>query len=109
MLAATGDGRGTVTIGGLVLPLPGAGKGPLNLAVRPERLTFAPAGEPGLEARIKGRVFQGAHWLLTAESAAGALTLMRGNDGAAVPGEGETVRLRFSAADAALLPAGAAA
>jgi putative spermidine/putrescine transport system ATP-binding protein len=34
---------------------------------------------------------------------------MRGNDGAAVPGEGETVRLRFSAGDAAVLPSGAAA
>ena len=109
VLAATGDGQGAVTVGGLAIALPGAGKGPLQLAVRPERLTFAPAGGPGLEARITGRVFQGTHWLLTAESAAGALTLMRGNDGAAVPGEGETVRLRFSAGDAAVLPSGAAA
>ena len=109
VLAATGDGQGAVNVGGLVLPLPGAGKGPLQLAVRPERLMLAAAGEPGLEARITGRVFQGAHWQFSAESAAGALILMRGNDGAAVPGEGETVRLRFSAADAAILPAGAAA
>jgi putative spermidine/putrescine transport system ATP-binding protein len=107
VLSGTGDGQGAATIGDLVLPLPGAGKGPLQLAVRPERLSFAVAGEPGLEARILGRVFQGTHWLLTAESAAGTLTLMRGNDGAAVPGEGETVRLRFSAGDAALLPGGA--
>ncbi len=109
VLAATGDGQGAVNVGGLVLPLPGAGKGPLQLAVRPERLMLAAAGEPGLEARITGRVFQGAHWQFSAESAAGALILMCGNDGAAVPGEGETVRLRFSAADAAILPAGAAA
>ncbi len=108
VLAGTGDGQGSVAIGDLVLPLPGAGKGPLQLAVRPERLSIAAAGEPGLEARILGRVFQGTHWLLSAQSAAGALTLMRGNDGAAVPTEGETVRLRFNAADAALLPGGAA-
>lgn len=108
VLSGSGDGQGRATIGGLVLPLPGVGKGALQLAVRPERLTFAAAGEPGLEARIRGRVFQGTHWLLTADSAAGALTLMRGNDGAAIPREGETVRLRFSAADAAVLPAGAA-
>ncbi|PTM39649.1 ABC transporter ATP-binding protein [Bosea sp. 124] len=108
VLSGIGDGQGKATLGGLVLSLPGAGKGPLQLAVRPERLSFAAGGEPGLDARILGRVFQGTHWLLTAESAAGSLTLMRANDGVAVPGEGETVRLRFSAADAAVLPGGAA-
>jgi putative spermidine/putrescine transport system ATP-binding protein len=108
VLEGTGDGRGSAMIGGLVLALPGAGVGPLKVAVRPERLTLAPIGAAGLDARISGRVFQGTHWLLTAVSASGPLTLMRANDGSPVPKEGETVRLSFDGSDASLLSDGAA-
>lgn len=104
MLSATGDGAGTVAIEGLVLPLAGAPAGPVRLAVRPERLVLAQAGAPGFAARITSRVFQGAHWLLSADSAAGALSIILHNDGRPAPGEGETVRLAFTPADVALLP-----
>ena len=105
ILAATGDGAGRVEVDGFALALPGAGAGALRLAVRPERLTLAAAGAPGFSARVTSRVFQGSHWLLTARSAAGELTLMRQNDGARVPEEGEETRLTFAAADASLVPA----
>ena len=109
VLAAKGDGRGHVAIETLLVPLPGAGSGPARIAVRPERLGFAADGAPGFAARITSRVFQGTHWLLTAESAAGPVTLIRHNDGSPVPGEGEAVKLSFGAADAALIPEGARA
>ena len=107
VLAATGDGRGHVVIEALSVPLAGAGSGAQRIAVRPERLGFAAEGAPGFAARITSRVFQGAHWLLTAESAAGPVTLIRHNDGTPVPGEGESVRLSFGPGDAALLSEGA--
>jgi len=106
VLAATGDGRGHVAIEALSLPLPGTGSGPARIAVRPERLGFAADGAPGFAARITSRVFQGTHWLLTAESAAGPVTLIRHNDGSPMPGEGETVKLSFGPGDAALIPEG---
>jgi putative spermidine/putrescine transport system ATP-binding protein len=109
VLAATGDGDGAVAIEGLSLPLAGAPAGAVRLAVRPERLMLAAPQAPSFSARITGRVFQGAHWLLTAESAAGPLTISRHNDGQPVPGEGEAVRLAFTAADISLLPEGEAA
>ncbi|POR51829.1 ABC transporter ATP-binding protein [Bosea psychrotolerans] len=106
VLRGTGDGSGAVSIGAFTLPIPGAGTGPVQLAVRPERLHLAAAGAPGFEARVTSRVFQGAHWLLTADSAAGPLILMRHNDGQPVPAEGETVTLSFAPSDAALLAPG---
>jgi putative spermidine/putrescine transport system ATP-binding protein len=109
VLSATGDGAGNVAIEGLVLPLAGAPAGPVRLAVRPERLVLAEAGAPGFAARITSRVFQGAHWLLSADSAAGALSIILHNDGRPAPGEGETVRLAFTPADVALLPEAEAA
>ena len=107
VLSVTGDGRGQVTIEALSVPLAGAPSGTLRIAVRPERLGFAAESAPGFAARITSRVFQGAHWLLTAESAAGPVTLIRHNDGTPVPGEGESVTLSFGPGDAALLAEGA--
>jgi putative spermidine/putrescine transport system ATP-binding protein len=104
VLTANGDGTGAIAIESLSLPLSAAPRGPLRIAVRPERLVFAAPGAPGFEAKITTRVFQGAHWLLGAQSAAGTLTIIRNNDGAAVPAEGESVRLAFAAADVAVLP-----
>ncbi|QEL23628.1 ABC transporter ATP-binding protein [Bosea sp. F3-2] len=107
VLAAVGDGRGHVAIEALSVPLAGARSGPARIAVRPERLGFAAEGAPGFAARITSRVFQGTHWLLTAESSAGPVTLIRHNDGSPMPVEGETVKLSFGATDAALIPEGA--
>ncbi|WP_186418631.1 ABC transporter ATP-binding protein [Bosea sp. CS1GBMeth4] len=108
MLKGSGDGAGRVLIDGFAIALPGAGPGPVALAVRPERLVLAAPGAPGFGGRIAGRVFQGSYWLLTIESAAGPLTVMRGNDGTAVPAEGEAVSLSFAPGDAALLADGGA-
>jgi putative spermidine/putrescine transport system ATP-binding protein len=108
LLRATGNGYGTVTIGDLSLAMGGNAVGNVELAVRPERLVFAAPDEAGFEARITSRVFQGTHWLLGAESAAGTLVLMRSNNGSSVPAEGETVRLAFTTTDAAVLGQGAA-
>jgi len=108
VLRGTSDGHGKVTLGSLSLAMAGAASGPVQIAIRPERLSFAADGAAGLDARVLSRVFQGTHWLLTAESAAGALTLMRHNDGHPVPAEGEAIRLSFAPADASLLREGAA-
>jgi putative spermidine/putrescine transport system ATP-binding protein len=107
LLRGTGNGYGSVTIGDLTLAMGGTVAGPTQLAVRPERLVVATPDAPGFEARITSRVFQGTHWLLGADSAAGSLVLMRPNNGSPVPAEGETVKLAFTAADAALLADGA--
>ncbi|MBL8589413.1 MAG: ABC transporter ATP-binding protein, partial [Methylobacteriaceae bacterium] len=103
VLAAQGDGAGRVEVDGFAIGL-AAPQGRLALAVRPERLALAGEGAAGFPARVTGRVFQGSHWLLAAESAAGPVTLMRQNDGARVPEPGEAIRLAFDAADATLLP-----
>ena len=108
ILTANGDGAGAIAIEALSLPLPAAPRGPVRIAVRPERLVFAAPSAPGFEAKITTRVFQGAHWLLGAQSAAGSLTIIRNNDGAAVPAEGESVRLAFTGADVSILPEKAA-
>lgn len=102
------EGRDRVVIDGFTVTIPGAETGEVALAVRPERLAIAPPGASGFPARITGRVFQGAHWLLNAESAAGSLILMRSNDGGDVPAEGDTVMASFAPGDAALLRHGAA-
>jgi putative spermidine/putrescine transport system ATP-binding protein len=107
VLKATADAHGTVSVDGFSVAVPGAAAGPVTLAVRPERLVVAAAGTAGFAARIVSRVFQGSHWLLAAESQAGALTLMRQNDGGAVPAEGDAVRLSFAAQDVSILAAGA--
>jgi putative spermidine/putrescine transport system ATP-binding protein len=109
LLNATGDGSGHVAIEALSVPLAGAPSGATRIAVRPERLGFAADGAPGFSARITSRVFQGAHWLLTAESAAGPVTLIRHNNGTPVPEEGESVKLSFGPGDAALLTEGTGA
>ena len=108
VLRAVADGAGAVAVDGFRVMLAGAKVGPAMLAVRPERFVIAATGEAGFQARITTRVFQGAHWLLSADSAAGPLTLTRPNDGTPVPAEGETVTLSFQTQDAALLPGGTA-
>lgn len=108
VLTGVADGAGSVAVDGFSVALAGARAGPAMIAVRPERLTIGPAGSAGFQARIRTRVFQGSHWLLSADSAAGPLTLMRQNDGAPVPREGENVTLSFQQQDAALLPHGTA-
>ena len=76
--------------------------GGVTVSIRPERLAFAATGAPGLAGRVEARIFQGNHWLYQIATDAGRATLIRQNDGAAVPGEGETVLLAWRAEDAAI-------
>ena len=100
-----------LTVFGHAMPLAGpAAAGPVTATVRPERLRLLNEGEgQGLPATITSRVFQGAHWLFTAEGPAGPATLIRQNDGAPQPREGEAVRLGWRAEDVLIEPAGTAA
>lgn len=107
VLVARSDGQGKVTIESLSLPLSGAPQGPVRIAIRPERLSFVFDDSPGFMARIKTRVFQGTHWLLTADSEAGSITMIRHNDGKPIPAEGDSIKLSFGQADMSLLKEGA--
>ncbi|MGE5095904.1 MAG: ABC transporter ATP-binding protein [Betaproteobacteria bacterium] len=70
-----------------------AARGDETITVRPERIRFASDGP--LEGRIATRIFQGNHWLYQVDTAAGNVTVIRQNDGAPAPAEGETVRLAW--------------
>jgi putative spermidine/putrescine transport system ATP-binding protein len=92
------NGRLSVAVGDAVWPAddkltPGAA----TVTVRPERITFGTAS--GLSGILRNRVFHGSHWLLQVETAAGIVTVIRQNDGEALPGEGESVVLTWRAED----------
>jgi putative spermidine/putrescine transport system ATP-binding protein len=106
VLKSLSDGAGSITIDGFRVALANAKVGQALLAVRPERLVIGTADGHGFSARILTRVFQGSHWLLSAQSAAGPLVLMCRNDGTPVPAEGETITVSFQAQDASLLSSG---
>lgn len=72
--------------------------GPVELTIRPEKLTLLRHGADGLPGSVRTRVFQGGHWLFEIETPAGRTVVVRQNDGAAVPAEGEAVVLAFDAA-----------
>ncbi|MGC5779343.1 ABC transporter ATP-binding protein [Methylobacterium sp. NFXW15] len=98
-----GTGRGAaIEIAGHLVPVGRAVSGPTELTVRPEKIHFAGPGAPGLPGRVKARVFQGGHWLFEVETAAGRTVVVRQNDGAPVPAEGEAVVLGFEGAHAQL-------
>ena len=61
-------------------------------SVRPERISFAPAG---LAGTVRTRIFQGNHWLYQVETASGLVTVIRQNTGEAMPGEGDAVHLAW--------------
>jgi putative spermidine/putrescine transport system ATP-binding protein len=102
------DGVGMVAIGALSLPASGPIRpGEATVMVRPERIGFA---EPGtgnaLAGTLRMRVFQGLYWLFQVETAAGAVTVVRQNDGARVPNEGDAVGLVWRKDDMVVTPAG---
>ena len=97
--AAEAEGA-TVRVGGLALACPEANRtGPVTVSVRPERIGFAAPDAAALPATILSRTFQGTHWLFIAGTAAGPATIVRPNDGAALPFEGEHVGLAWRSAD----------
>ena len=62
--------------------------------VRPERITFAASG---LAGTVRTRIFQGNHWLYQVETSHGLVTVIRQNSGEAMPAEGASVHLAWSA------------
>jgi putative spermidine/putrescine transport system ATP-binding protein len=82
--------------------------GPALARVRPERVTIAAATAVGIRAKVRTRVFQGAHWLFQLDTPAGVAVVLAPNDGAAMPREGEDVTLSWKPEDMSV-SAGAAA
>lgn len=70
--------------------------GPVEIAVRPEKMRFADAG---LSGRVLGRVFQGSHWLCEVETAVGGVLVIHPNTGSRCPAEGEQVHLSWKSSD----------
>ena len=77
---------------------------PAAAIVRPERIALAALGE-GVPGRVAARVFQGSHWMFSVATEGAPVTVIRQNNGVAVPAEGEAVALRWEAADMLLRPA----
>ncbi len=102
------DGR-SLLVGTLRLPLgSGVSPGAASVSVRPERVVFTPPNEAeALPGVVRARVFQGSHWSFLVETLVGTLTVVRLNDGAAMPEEGEGVGLAWHAHDMDVTPSGA--
>ena len=75
--------------------------GPVKATLRPEKIAFAPTDFPGpsLPGVLRTRIFQGDNWLFQIETSIGRITVIRQNAGEAPPGEGDAVRLAWSAED----------
>ena len=93
---AVGDGHWPVTDSG---PR-GVGAGQrLQVTVRPEKIDFVDAQACSMAGAVRARIFQGNHWLFQIDTACGPVTVIRQNDGRALPNEGEQVRLGWPAHD----------
>ena len=93
-------------------PAPGeasAGTLAVQITLRPERIVLVPAGpdsgQPGIDGRLRTRIFQGNHWLVQVDALGQTLTVIAPNNGQPVPSEGEAVRLTWAANDLRLRPA----
>ena len=64
------------------------------VSVRPEKVRFVQDGGV-IGGKVATRIFQGNHWLYQVETASGLVTVIRQNDGAAGPAEGDAVRLAW--------------
>ena len=76
-----------------------------RVLVRPEKITFGPAGPAALPATVASRVFQGNHWLYQFDTPLGAVLVIRQNDGDVQPASGEAVNLVWRAEDMRAVPA----
>jgi putative spermidine/putrescine transport system ATP-binding protein len=106
VLAAHGEGA-TLRIGDGRWQLGSPVNGPQQATVRPERIAFADATAPSLGGTVKTRIFQGNHWLYQIDTSVGPVMVIRQNNGAAAPAEGETVHLSWGIVDMTLRPMGA--
>ena len=93
---------GAANVGAVTAPAPAHLSGPVTVVVRPERLSFAETGQAGLSAKLTARIFQGDHWICQFETPAGPALMLRVNDGAPMPAEGEAATLTWRAQDCAM-------
>ena len=71
----------------------------LHVTVRPEKISFVSGPVCSLGGEVRSRIFQGNHWLFQVDTACGPMTVIRQNDGSALPLEGDRVRLGWPAQD----------
>jgi len=105
---------GTVAkVGPLTLSLPAAIVQQLRpgaqILVRPEKISFGPAGPAALPATVTSRVFQGNHWLYQFDTPLGRVLVIRQNDGGFQPSASESVNLVWRAEDMRAVPGDALA
>jgi putative spermidine/putrescine transport system ATP-binding protein len=104
----SGEGRdGVLNVGGWRIPCTDVPAGAVTISVRPEKIRLVGPEQPSLPGRIVTRVFQGVHWLIGVDTAAGEAIVVRQNDGTEPPREGEPVGLIWRSDDAAIRLAGA--
>lgn len=77
--------------------------GPVEIALRPERIGIDPAGS-GLPGKVIERVFLGSQWLLKVETDLGELLVSRRNVGRQEAAVGDQVFLSWDSAHLRILP-----
>jgi len=107
LAASLEPGGATVRVGGARVPL-GADStppdGPLALALRPEKIMLAAAGEGLLAGTVRTALFNGEQWLYRIDTPAGEVQVTRPNDGGPAAREGAAVGLGWAPGAARLLP-----
>jgi putative spermidine/putrescine transport system ATP-binding protein len=106
---------GAVAVDGYSTPIPAAPDPALRhgdavlLALRPEKVSIAPAGAGLLQGKLVSRVFQGSAWLFVVDTPAGTVVAAELHRGSPAFGEGDAVSLSWKREDAVVLPAEAPA
>lgn len=77
--------------------------GPVEIALRPERIAIDPAGS-GLPGKVTERVFLGSQWLLKVETELGELLVSQRNVGRQEAAVGDRVFLSWNSAHLRILP-----
>ncbi len=79
--------------------------GPVEIAVRPERIELVDAGAGLVWGTVRERIFFGAQWMLAVETPMGEFLVARRNAGAREVEIGSTVHLAWAPHDLRILPA----
>lgn len=107
-LVENGDGGSLIECNGVRLKGPKASlpTGPIEIALRPERIEMVAESDAMISGMVVERVFQGNQWLFRVETPLAALLVVRRNTGRSEVSPGEAVHLAWSEAHLHLLPAG---
>ncbi|CRK76281.1 Sulfate/thiosulfate import ATP-binding protein CysA [Nereida ignava] len=105
-LDSTGSEGSALVCGSLRLhgPLVDLRPGPVEIALRPERIALVDPEAGQLRGTVAERVFMGNQWLLRIETELGDMLVMRYNTGRAEAEEGEVVGLDWKPEDIRILP-----